>query len=61
MTNFEREEIDIIWEADFAKKNTAQLIKDGLLDKEAGYLALNDKLIMLQKRWFQLHRKLVEG
>lgn len=61
MTNFEREEQEILTEAVSAKANIFRMIKDELLTEEEGYLWLNDKLLMLQKRWFQLHRKLVEG
>lgn len=61
MTNFEREEQEILTEAASAKANIFRMIKDELLTEEEGYLWLNDKLLMLQKRWFQLHRKLVEG
>lgn len=61
MTNFEREEQEILTEAASAKANIYRMIKDELLTEEEGYLWLNDKLLMLQKRWFQLHRKLVEG
>lgn len=61
MTNFEREEQEILTEAASTKANILRMIKDQLLTEEEGYLWLNDKLLMLQKRWFQLHRKLVEG
>lgn len=61
MTNFEREEQEILTEAASAKANILRMIKDQLLIEEEGYLWLNDKLLMLQERWFQLHRKLVEG
>lgn len=61
MTNFEREEQEILTEAASTKTNIFRMIKDELLTEEEGYLWLNDKLLMLQKRWFQLHRKLVEG
>lgn len=61
MTNFEREEQEILTEAASAKANIFRMIKDQLLTEEEGYLWLNDKLLMLQERWFQLHRKLVEG
>lgn len=61
MTNFEREEQEILTEAISAKANILRMIKDQLLTEEEGYLWLNDKLLMLQERWFQLHRKLVEG
>lgn len=61
MTNFEREEQEILTEATSAKANILRMIKDQLLTEEEGYLRLNDKLLMLQERWFQLHRKLVEG
>lgn len=61
MTNFEREEQKILTEAASAKANILRMIKDQLLTEEEGYLRLNDKLLMLQERWFQLHRKLVEG
>lgn len=61
MTNFEREEQEILTEAASTKANIFRMIKDELLTEEEGYLWLNDKLLMLQKRWFQLHRKLVEG
>lgn len=61
MTNFEREEQEILTEAASAKANILRMIKDQLLTEEEGYLWLNDKLLMLQERWFQLHRKLVEG
>lgn len=61
MTNFERDEQEILTEAASAKANVLRLIKDELLTEEEGYSWLNDKLLMLQKRWFQLHRKLVEG
>lgn len=61
MTNFEREEQEILTEAASAKANILRMIKDQLLTEEEGYLRLNDKLLMLQERWFQLHRKLVEG
>lgn len=61
MTNFEREEQEILTEATSTKANIFRMIKDQLLTKEEGYLWLNDKLLMLQERWFQLHRKLVEG
>lgn len=61
MTNFEREEQEILTEAASAKDNIFRMIKDQLLTEEEGYLWLNDKLLMLQERWFQLHRKLVEG
>lgn len=61
MTNFEREEQEILTEAASTKTNILRMIKDQLLTEEEGYLRLNDKLLMLQERWFQLHRKLVEG
>ena len=61
MTNFEREEQEILTEAASAKANILRMIKDQLLTEEVGYSWLNDKLLMLQERWFQLHRKLVEG
>ncbi len=61
MTNFEREEQEILTEAASTKANILRMIKDQLLTEEEGYLWLNDKLLTLQKRWFQLHRKLVEG
>lgn len=61
MTNFEREEQGILTEAASAKANILRMIKDQLLTEEEGYLWLNDKLLMLQEHWFQLHRKLVEG
>ena len=61
MTNFEREEQEILTEAASAKANILRMIKDQLITEEEGYLRLNDKLLMLQERWFQLHRKLVEG
>lgn len=61
MTNFEREEQEILTEAASTKANILRMIKDQLLTEEEGYLWLNDKLLMLQERWFQLHRKLVEG
>ena len=61
MTNFEREEQVILTEAASTKANILRMIKDQLLTEEEGYLRLNDKLLMLQERWFQLHRKLVEG
>lgn len=61
MTNFEREEQEILTEATSTKANIFRMIKDQLLTEEEGYLWLNDKLLMLQERWFQLHRKLVEG
>lgn len=61
MTNFEREEQEILTEATSTKANILRMIKDQLLTEEEGYLRLNDKLLMLQERWFQLHRKLVEG
>lgn len=61
MTNFEREEQEILTEAASTKDNIFRMIKDQLLTEEEGYLWLNDKLLMLQERWFQLHRKLVEG
>lgn len=61
MTNFEREEQEILTEATSTKANILRMIKDQLLTEEEGYLSLNDKLLMLQERWFQLHRKLVEG
>lgn len=61
MTNFEREEQEILTEAASTKTNILRMIKDQLLTEEEGYLWLNDKLLMLQERWFQLHRKLVEG
>ena len=61
MTNFEREEQAILTEAASTKANIRRMIKDQLLTEEEGYLRLNDKLLMLQERWFQLHRKLVEG
>ena len=61
MTNFEREEQAILTEAASTKANIFRMIKDHLLTEEEGYLWLNDKLLMLQERWFQLHRKLVEG
>ena len=61
MTNFEREEQEILTEAASTKANIIRMIKDQLLTEEEGYLRLNDKLLMLQERWFQLHRKLVEG
>ena len=61
MTNFERDEQEILTEAASTKANILRLIKDELLTEEEGYSWLNDKLLMLQKRWFQLHRKLVEG
>lgn len=61
MTNFEREEQEILTEAASAKANILRMIKDQLLTEEEGYLWLNDKLLTLQERWFQLHRKLVEG
>lgn len=61
MTNFEREEQAILTEAASSKTNILRMIKDQLLTEEEGYLWLNDKLVMLQERWFQLHRKLVEG
>lgn len=60
MTNFEREEQEILTEAASTKDNIFRMIKDQLLTEEEGYLWLNDKLLMLQERWFQLHRKLVE-
>lgn len=61
MTNFEREEQEILTEAASTKANILRMIKDQLLTEEESYLWLNDKLLMLQERWFQLHRKLVEG
>lgn len=61
MTNFEREEQAILAEAASTKANIFRMIKDQLLTEEEGYLWLNDKLLMLQERWFQLHRKLMEG
>lgn len=61
MTNFEREEQEILTEATSTKANILRMIKDQLVTEEEGYLWLNDKLLMLQERWFQLHRKLVEG
>lgn len=61
MTNFEREEQEILTEAASTKANILRMIKDQLLTEEEGYLRLNDRLLMLQERWFQLHRKLVEG
>lgn len=61
MTNFEREEQEILTEATSTKANILRMIKDQLLTEEEGYLSLNDKLLMLQERWFQLHRRLVEG
>lgn len=61
MTNFEREEQEILTEAASTKANISRMIKDQLLTEEEGYLWLNDKLLTLQERWFQLHRKLVEG
>ena len=61
MTNFEREEQAILAEAASTKANILRMIKDQLLTEEEGYLWLNDKLLTLQERWFQLHRKLVEG
>lgn len=61
MTNFEREEQEILTEAASVKANILRMIKDQLLTEEEGYLWLNDKLLTLQERWFQLHRKLVEG
>ena len=61
MTNFEREEQEILTEAASTKANILRMIKDQLLTEEECYLRLNDKLLMLQERWFQLHRKLVEG
>ena len=61
MTNFEREEQEILTEAASTKANILRMIKDQLLTEEEGYLWLNDKLLALQERWFQLHRKLVEG
>ena len=61
MTNFEREEQEILTEAASTKANILRMIKDQLLTEEECYLRLNDKLLMLQERWFQLHRKLAEG
>ena len=61
MTNFERAEQEILTEAASTKANILRMIKDQLLTEEEGYLRLNDKLLMLQERWFQLHRKFVEG
>lgn len=61
MTNFERAEQEILTETASTKANVLRLIKDELITEEEGYSWLNDKLLMLQKRWFQLHRKLVEG
>lgn len=61
MTNFEREEQEILTEAASTKANILRMIKDQLVTEEEGYLWLNDKLLTLQERWFQLHRKLVEG
>ena len=61
MTNFEREEQEILTEAASTKANILRMSKDELLTEEEGYLWLNDKLLTLQERWFQLHRKLVEG
>ena len=61
MTNFEREEQAILTEAASSKTNILRMIKDQLLTEEEGYLWLNDKLVTLHERWFQLHRKLVEG
>ena len=61
MTNFEREEQEILTEAASTKANILRMIKDQLITEEEGYLWLNDKLLTLQERWFQLHRKLVEG
>ena len=61
MTNFKREEQEILTEAASTKANIFRMIKDQLLTEEEGYLWLNDKLLTLQERWFQLHRKLVEG
>ena len=61
MTNFEREEQAILTEAASTKANILRMIKDQLLTEEEGYSWLNDKLLTLQERWFQLHRKLVEG
>ena len=61
MTNFEREEQEILTEAASTKANISRMIKDQLITEEEGYLWLNDKLLTLQERWFQLHRKLVEG
>lgn len=61
MTNFEKEEQAILTEAASTKDNIFRMIKDQLLTEEEGYLWLNDKLLMLQERWFQLHHKLVEG
>ena len=61
MTNFEKEEQAILTEAASTKANIVRMIIDQLLTEEEGYLWLNDKLLRLQERWFQLHRKLVEG
>lgn len=61
MTNFEREEQEILTEAASTKANILRMIKDQLITEEEGYLWLNGKLLTLQERWFQLHRKLVES
>lgn len=61
MTNFEREEQEILTEAASTKKYYLQLIKDDMMSEAEGYITLNHKLVALQNRWFSLHRLLVEG
>lgn len=61
MTNFERAENDILAEAKLAKRYAQNMELGGIWTTEQAGEYLNKKLISLQKEWFELHRKLVEG
>lgn len=61
MTNFERAENDILGDAKLVKHYAKTMELDGIWTAEQAGEYLNKKLISLQKKWFALHRKLVEG
>lgn len=60
MTNFERAENDILGDAKLAKRYAKTMELDGIWTAEQAGEYLNKKLTNLQKKWFTLHRKLVE-
>lgn len=61
MTIFERAENDILLETKLVKSYAKNMELGGMWTTEQAGEYLNKKLIELQKKWFKLHRKLVEG
>lgn len=61
MTNFERAENDILGDAKLAKRYAKTMELGGIWTAEQADEYLNKKLVSLQKKWFELHRQLVEA